>query len=506
MSDTEKLVPSSNPHGSRRCRVRWPVIAVGIGLLVLVAALAIMTGILVQQSSRWTRLEKAIWGRNIMERLKKLEGFAKDFNNSRSPLHAYPESAAYLQSVLKTQVSCDVSQQAFPSLQSNELAKPSLSVVSPQLLALQYGVDFAGMRYGGNGTFDFEAPVSPIPNGGCVAADYANFTAGNVALVVVSSKAGDCDLITKGLAATDAGARGILFANDIGRTSLISSRVRLPGYTKGDRLVLIPCLAISYSVGSAFSSQPSTVHMVVSTQIVLFETFNTICDTHSGDADNVLVVGAHLDSVPAGPGINDDGSGSMSLLEIAVQWSSLGLHTASRVRFCWWGSEEEGLIGSRFYVKSLNASERGKIAGYINMDMLGSPNFVRYVYRASDSLPEAVNGSLKIQESLGAYFDSQQLPFTLTPMLSGSDFVPFMEVGIPTSGVLTGAGSIKTSNERAIYGGFANAAYDPCYHLACDTVANVNVGVLEDMARAAAHALFWISSQSNLKQWLLSSQ
>ncbi len=138
--------------------------------------------------------------------------------------------------------------------------------------------------------------------------------------------------------------------------------------------------------------------------------------------------------------------------------------------------------------------------------MLGSPNFIRYVYRGASVQPLAQNASIRLEKALSEYLTSERLPFELNNQNGGSDFLPFLEAGIPTSGVLTGAGEIKTVAQRATYGGFANAPTDPCYHLSCDTTANINTAVLQQMARSTAHALYQLSSKTNLKDWLRTGQ
>ncbi|WP_198412038.1 M20/M25/M40 family metallo-hydrolase [Cryobacterium sp. Hz9] len=75
-------------------------------------------------------------------------------------------------------------------------------------------------------------------------------------------------------------------------------------------------------------------------------TVNIIADTRTGNKDKVIVVGAHLDSVLAGPGINDNGSGTATILETAIQMKKLKIQPRQQVRFAFWGAEELGLLGS----------------------------------------------------------------------------------------------------------------------------------------------------------------
>ena len=75
-----------------------------------------------------------------------------------------------------------------------------------------------------------------------------------------------------------------------------------------------------------------------------YTTSNVIAETTGGDPENVIVVGAHLDSVGVGAGVNDNGSGSATILEIAEQMKKV--KARNTVRFIWFGAEESGLLGS----------------------------------------------------------------------------------------------------------------------------------------------------------------
>ena len=219
-----------------------------------------------------------------------------------------------------------------------------------------------------------------------------------------------------------------------------------------------------------------------------YTTTNVIAETTSGDPNNVIVVGAHLDSVGVGPGINDNGSGSAMILEIAEQMSKV--KPRNKVRFIWFGAEESGLLGSEAYVASLSVQERSQIAAMLNFDMVGSPNFVRFVYDGdlSDSPPlpgGAPEGSAAIETLFLDYFASQGLATEPTAFDGRSDYGPFIEAGIPAGGLFTGAEGIKTAEQAAIYGGVAGEQYDPCYHLSCDDIDNLSLTALDQMSDAA---------------------
>jgi Zn-dependent M28 family amino/carboxypeptidase len=170
--------------------------------------------------------------------------------------------------------------------------------------------------------------------------------------------------------------------------------------------------------------------------------------------------------------------------------AKLGITPTNQVVFAWWGAEESGLIGSQFYVDSLTARQVKDTAVNLNFDMVGSPNFVRFVYDgdASDTDSLASTGSGVVEDVFLDYFASQGLPVEPTAFDGRSDYDAFISVGIPAGGTFTGAEGIKTAAQATIYGGTAGVAYDHCYHQACDTIANLSNTALDQMADAAAHA------------------
>jgi aminopeptidase S len=214
--------------------------------------------------------------------------------------------------------------------------------------------------------------------------------------------------------------------------------------------------------------------------------YNLIADHPGGDANNVVMVGGHLDSVGAGPGINDNGTGSASILEVALQMKATGFQPAKHVRFGWWGAEELGMRGSRAYVSSLPAAERSKIKAYLNFDMTGSPNPGYFVYRGANEPA----GSLALQQRLQAGFTSLNVQSELVDVEGRSDHVAFSAQNIPVGGTFTGAEKTKTAAQAAKWGGTAGQAFDRCYHRSCDTTSNVNVTALDRNADVIAYALW----------------
>jgi aminopeptidase Y len=188
------------------------------------------------------------------------------------------------------------------------------------------------------------------------------------------------------------------------------------------------------------------------------------------------MVGAHLDSVSVGPGINDNGSGTAGVLSVA---ETLGkVKPRNKLRFAFWGAEELGLIGSTAYVASLSPAELAKVQLYLNFDMIASPNYALFVYDGDDSdgvgAPAGPPGSAEIEALFEQYYDVLGQAHLGTDFNGRSDYGPFIAAGIPAGGLFTGAEGIKTPAEAALFGGTAGVAYDVCYHQACDTIANIN--------------------------------
>jgi Zn-dependent M28 family amino/carboxypeptidase len=214
-------------------------------------------------------------------------------------------------------------------------------------------------------------------------------------------------------------------------------------------------------------------------------TRNVIAESRTGNPANLVVAGAHLDSVDRGPGVNDNGSGSALVLEVAE--SLARSHPANRLRFVWWGGEELGLLGSRHYVAGLSQAERRRHALYLNFDMVGSKNFVPFVYKGSGDTPPP--GSAEIERVFMRYFDARGQRFVVTDIGGASDHAAFARAGIPVGGLFSGADGDKSAAQRAAFGGQAGEPYDACYHRSCDTLANVDVAFATNLARAAASAV-----------------
>ncbi len=215
--------------------------------------------------------------------------------------------------------------------------------------------------------------------------------------------------------------------------------------------------------------------------------YNVIAEWPAGDANTVVMAGAHLDSIRAG--INDNGTGSAGVLETALAFAASGQTPKNRLRFGFWGAEEQGLLGSNYYSSRLTSTDRAKIKLYLNFDMIGSPNPGYFVYNDNP----AGNGA---RDELTAYFDGKGIPWEYVDVQGRSDHASFRSAGIPTSGTFTGAEGRKTAAQAQKWGGTANAAYDPCYHAACDDIDNVNATALDRNIDAIGH-MVWLYAQKD---------
>ncbi|QIX25220.1 M28 family peptidase [Nocardioides sp. JQ2195] len=200
--------------------------------------------------------------------------------------------------------------------------------------------------------------------------------------------------------------------------------------------------------------------------------YNLIADWPGGDTDHTVMMGGHLDSVSAGPGINDNGSGSAAILASALSFAESSPSPRNHVRFGFWGAEELGLLGSTHYVDTLTQAQVDELAVYFNFDMVASPNPGYFVYHDDPNGTELRDGLTTAYADAG--IDSDHIDVD-----GRSDHAAFMQRGIPTAGTFSGAEGHKTSTQAAKWGGQANEAFDPCYHSACDDIDNLDTAALD---------------------------
>ncbi len=318
------------------------------------------------------------------------------------------------------------------------------------------------------------APIVEDPAG---TDDFAGFPVGNIALI----QRGGCSFALKAVNAQAAGASAVIIfnqGNDPTRVDLIVGNAALPPGSTAPA-VSVPVVGASFADGVELSAA-LTARVAVADAETRTDV-NVIAELPGTNTNNVVMAGAHLDSVGEGPGINDNGSGSAAILETALNMAKL--KPENTLRFAWWGAEESGLIGSQAYVDGLSQAERDRIALYLNYDMVGSPNYIFMVYDSDESTFEAPvavpEGSIAIEDLYESYYTMVGEPYDDTEFSGRSDYEAFILAGIPSGGLFTGAEVRKTAEQQAIWGGMTGEQFDPCYHQACDTFANNNDHALE---------------------------
>jgi Zn-dependent M28 family amino/carboxypeptidase len=392
--------------------------------------------------------------------------------------------------------------QDFPFAFFQELATPKLEQVSPTAKAYQPTVDFFTMTYSGSGDVttnvqpvDTTATPNPASTSGCEASDFTGFVAGRIALM----QRGTCTFRVKALNAQAAGATAaVIFNRGGGDNGPINGTLASPGVT-------IPTVGTSFAVGQELYSVSSSVvaHVFTSTISEIRTTSNVIAETPGGSPDKVVVAGAHLDSVTAGPGVVDNGSGAGTLLEVALNLNSSvnmfktgGNGLTNKIRFAWWGGEELNLLGSAFYLSQLTPAERSAITININFDMLASSNGVYFVQDgdgAHTGGPVQPGRSAELEHVFTSYLESQGLPWVPRPYDGRSDYQSFINAGIGAGGLTTGSDQVKTAEQAALFGGTAGLTMHPAYHTAADRLDTVNMKFLDDLSDAAAHAILWFA-------------
>jgi Zn-dependent M28 family amino/carboxypeptidase len=349
-------------------------------------------------------------------------------------------------------------------------ARPVLEETAPyNTISWQYWWDFKPVAMTGSG----DITAAADPTSACQSSDLAGFTSGDIALVEVTST---CDIDTQVANAQSAGASAVVLYNDA---------------TDGDDLsdvgeltdpATVPVLRTTFDTGDELTTTPGIeLHITVNALSVRNrESQNVIADTSGGRADGTVVLGGHLDSVLEGPGIDDNGSGVAYLLELAKQMSRLGITPTHRVRFAFFGSEEDGLFGSKAYVATLGTAQRQEIAAYLNYDMLASPNYGRFVYTGN-----ANAASLAIQQAFQDALTRAGLASELIDATGRADHGSFADAGIPTGGLFSGAEVLKTPEQVALYGGTAGVAFDANYHKPTDRLDQLNLTGFRELTDAA---------------------
>jgi Zn-dependent M28 family amino/carboxypeptidase len=418
----------------------------------------------------------------MMTHLAKLQAIADAHDGTRAiGTLGYEASVDYVAKALRSK-GFDVQTPEF-DLQFPYADPPAVTVGATNAMAkpLEYTIGTAPRGVSG--------PLVParVEDGpGCTPSDYGGLP---IAGAVVLVDRGKCPFGDKQAAAAQRGAVALIVADTVDDDP--------SGATLGaDTDVKIPSVIVSKSEGARLRAHPGPTTIKLNAGIRTVHTRNVIAQTKTGSTHDVVAVGAHLDGVPAGPGINDDGSGVAAVLETALQMgSSPVIHNA--VRFGFWAAEEVGLLGSANYVQSLNVDQLKDIALYLNFDMLGSPNPAYFTMDGDQSAPPVPQreppripeGSAGIERSLVAYLAAAGKTAQDTSFEGRSDYESFTEAGIPAGGIFSGAEGDMSAQQAALWGGTAGEPYDPNYHQKTDTLDHVDRAALGINGGGAAYAV-----------------
>ncbi len=417
----------------------------------------------------------------MMAHLSKLQDIANANNGTRAVgTPGYEASVDYVVETLRKS-GFDVQTPEFSArVFHSEKGSVAAGDLTADARALEYSL---GTPEGGvTGPLLF-APTGESP--GCTPAEYDKLPVQGAVVVV---DRGSCQFAQKEDAAAQRGAVALIIVDNVDEQSM--------GGTLGANTeVKIPVVSVTKSVGFQLRSKsgPATIKLAANTQS--FKARNVIAQTKTGSLTDVVMAGAHLDSVPEGPGINDNGSGVAAVLETAVQLgTSPQVHNA--VRFGFWGAEELGLIGSRNYVESLDVERLKNIALYLNFDMLASPNPGYFTYDGDQSLPMDARGqpvvpegSAGIERTLVAYLKRAGKTAQDTSFDGRSDYDGFTLAGIPSGGLFSGAEVKKSDDQAKLWGGTANEPFDPNYHQKGDNLEHIDRTSLGIQGGGVAYAI-----------------
>jgi hypothetical protein len=441
--------------------------------------------------------------------LKELEKISASYEESRSVINGHLASVAYVVDYI-SQFSdvWKVWTENVPLQVQVDEKPPKMTLYSDIVTVFKPRIDVAVVRGSGSST---------VRNASLVLSNTCDYqfdkTKSFVAVIDGTRNQKGCSSCQRMLNAINSGAKAIIFVNQPGNRQgyphpMPPSPGRCGRYpenleTMGKVAVVALGDIAAFQLLASISAYPeTTVDLEIFSNYTSFLSKNVLADTIIGE-DNVILFGSHLDGVPAGPGINDDGSGSMGTLELVRAWaeSPLVKKNKQKIRVAFWTAEEIGLIGSTHYVDSLKKNspeELKKIRLSIDTDMIASPNYIRGVYDGT-KLPEGKlkAGSIAIQHLFTGYFEKLGLSTDNGYFDGRSDYAAFMDNGIPCGGLFTGADAIKTPQQAKMFGGLSGVPLDPCYHQDCDRVEQLvgpGLEILQQNMEAMGFALQYLAT------------
>ncbi|AXN42634.1 Aminopeptidase S [Mycobacterium marinum] len=426
-------------------------------------------------------LAAKVTGDGMFAHLRALQTVADSNGGNRATgTPGYDESVDYVVKALKAK-GFEVTTPEFQRLYTVSEGKPTLTVAGRS-----YSVDQASLLVQTPPGGLAGPPVRPSRSDGCAVADYPPALPDNAIAVVDDT---GCSVVDKHNSAVAKGAAGLIVisaAQDRGSSANLFG----PGYYNQ---LKVPVAVVGASGAAALTHTNAPIRLVLDTENIQIKSRNVLAQTKTGTPDEVVMVGARLDSPPGSPGINSAGSGVAAVLETALQLGPLPPVT-NAVRFAFWG---DGINGAMDYVFGMDSEGLNSIALYLNFDMLGSPNAGYFTDDGDQSgLPgtgvrsaDVPEGSAAIERTLAGYLNLAGKRPADMPLSIRSDYHPFLVAGVPIGGMTTGASQTKTTVQARLWGGQAGVAFDPQYLSVGDTVDNINRQALEVMGSGVAFAV-----------------
>ena len=453
---------------------------------------------------------------NVINTLSAFQSIAFKNGGSRSVVHGHKASANYIVKQLETFNNTFeiVQQEVFVPVQVDD-APPSLSFTSlGEFTSYEPRLQIATVQGSGSCWLE-EARVFMISD--CNLRKMPKKQGDWIALIDASRSSSSCSHCDRMTTAIRLGATGVVFlstpGNQQGYPHPLPPRHgvcgRYPKYVEVMNNVGIVGLSddAAWDFLSKFAGNPKLkATLKVMSAYRDYPTRNIIATSVAGNASDIVMFGSHLDGVPAGPGINDDGSGAAATLELARAFaaSPLATTTIPKLRFAWWTAEEIGLLGSKFYVQNLTDHAPEELAAFrlnIDTDMIASPNWVRGVWSGADLQEPLRSKTRVISDLINNLFSKQGLPTFEFKFNGRSDFQPFLDAGVPCGGIITGEDEIKSIESEKLFGGVAGMVLDPCYHQDCDRVENLvgsGMVILEQNLNALTYLLDTFATRSTL--------
>ena len=463
-------------------RSRWTV---AVALLVAGALVSCASGAPAPTPALGAELAGKVTIDGVYGHLMELQKIADANDGNRADgTPGYQASVDYIVKLLRDK-GFDVQTPEFTRLSGSQGGKPVLTVAGRthrvDQASLLVTTPPGGLR---------AITLRPGKPAGCAASDYGRVSVKG-AIAVVDDKG--CSIVDKQNVAIAKGAVGVLVVSRAGPANPVGAPAGL--FTMGYYNNLkVPVGVIDPTADAVLRRTEAPVTLVLDNEAVMTTSRNVIAQTKTGDSRNVITVGAHLDSVRSGPGINDNGSGVAAVLETALQ---LGAEPQAdnAVRFAFWGSEEISADGSSNYVRSLTEEQLGDVALYLNFDMIASPNAGYFTDDGDQSAqtgpaPVAVpEGAAGIERMLAGHLNLAGVRPADMPLARNTDYAAFLAAGIPVGGITTGSSQRKTEVQARLWGGKAGEAFDPNYHTGRDTIDNINRDALAVMASTVAFAV-----------------